>query len=536
MTAMNIPTLPESAPFSPEQRSWLNGYFAGVLGTQGSSGAAGVLVGAAPQATVDHDDDDCPWHDPAMPMEERLQLAATRAPKRRLMAAMAQLDCGACGYLCHTYAEAIDAGTEKDLTLCQPGGKATAMKLKELVAEFRVNGKVVSAETNNNAGASAAPPKTEGFSKEHPFPAPLISCSKLNGAASSKDTRFVALDLTGSGLSYKAGDALGIWPENCFEQVDAILRLLNFSGGEMVMVRDGLSLPLRQAMVNEFDISSPSAEMIDTLARTASDAGEAATLGDLLDDKPVDGLIENPHLIDLLARFPSARPSAELFVRGLKRIRPRLYSISSSPRAYPNEVHLTVGVVRYDMSGRRRKGVASTFLADRVLPRQPVRVYVHPSHGFAPPVDPDAPMIMVGPGTGIAPFRAFLQDRQATGGKGRNWLLFGDQREACDFLYRDELENARQTGLLTRLDTAFSRDSDAKVYVQHRMLEQGAELWQWLEEGAHFYVCGDAKRMAADVDLALHQIIERFGRKSSDDARAYVKEMAKQKRYQRDVY
>jgi sulfite reductase (NADPH) flavoprotein alpha-component len=199
-------------------------------------------------------------------------------------------------------------------------------------------------------------------------------------------------------------------------------------------------------------------------------------------------------------------------------------------------VHLTVGVVRYDLSGRPRKGVASTYLADRVLPRQPVRVFIHPSRGFAPPDDPTAPMIMVGPGTGIAPFRAFLQDRKAAGAAGRNWLFFGDQRRACDFLYQDELEQYLHDGLLTRLDTAFSRDGDAKVYVQHRMMEHGAELWAWLEEGGHFYVCGDAKRMAADVDRALHQVIETFGGKSAEDAKTYVKQMSKAKRYQRDVY
>lgn len=530
MTAMAIPTLPESAPFTAEQRSWLNGYFAGILGAIGE-GSAGAIVGSAtPQVAEEHEE--FPWHDAAMPMDERMKLAEAKPVKRRMMAAMAQLDCGACGYLCKTYAEAIDSGAEKDLTLCQPGGKATVLRLKQLFAEVRVNGSAVAGGMKENG----AQPQAAGFGKENPFPAPLIACSKLNTADSSKDTRFVALDLTGSGLGYKAGDSLGVCPENCFEHVDAVLAVLGFSGAEIVPVREGQSMTLRQALITEYDIAMPSAEMIDQLARSAASATEASALRDLLDDKPVDGLVDNPHLVDLLSRFPSAKPTPTEFVRALKRMRPRLYSISSSPRAYPSEVHLTVGIVRYDMNGRRRKGVASTFLADRVLPRQPVRVFVNPSHGFAPPEDLNAPMIMVGPGTGIAPFRAFLQDREAAGAKGKNWLFFGDQREACDFLYRDELENAIAKGTLHRLDTAFSRDSDAKVYVQHRMLEHGAELWRWLEVGGHFYVCGDAKRMAADVDLALHQVIERFGGKSSDEAKSYVKEMASRKRYQRDVY
>lgn len=522
MTAMAVPTLPDSAPFSAEQRSWLNGFFAGILG--GS---------ATPQAAAVEENEEFPWHDAAMPMDERMKLAEAKPVRRRLMAAMAQLDCGACGYLCKTYAEAIDSGVEKDLTLCQPGGKPTAMKLKQLFAEVRVNSVPVAVGA---AKRRSATPQGAGFSRENPFPAPLIACSKLNSAESSKDTRFVALDLTGSGLIYKAGDSLGVCPENCFEHVDSVLQILGFSGAEIVPVRDGQMMTLRQALITEFDIATPSTELIDQLARSATDAAETAALRDLLDDKPVDGLVDNPHLIDLLARFPSAKPVATDFVRSLKRIRSRLYSISSSPRAYPNEVHLTVGIVRYDMNGRRRKGVASTFLADRVLPRQPVRVFVNPSHGFAPPEDLNAPMIMVGPGTGIAPFRAFLQDREAAGAKGKNWLFFGDQREACDFLYRDELDNAVAKGLLHRLDTAFSRDSDAKIYVQHRMIEQGAQLWRWLDEGGHFYVCGDAKRMAADVDVALHQVIERFGGKSPEEAKNYVKDMSSRKRYQRDVY
>jgi sulfite reductase (NADPH) flavoprotein alpha-component len=224
------------------------------------------------------------------------------------------------------------------------------------------------------------------------------------------------------------------------------------------------------------------------------------------------------------------------FVATLMPMSPRLYSISSSPKAYPDEVHLTVGVVEYELAGRKRKGVASTYLGQRVHQHQPVRVFVQPSHGFAPPADPSVPMIMVGPGTGIAPFRAFLQDRKADGATGKNWLFFGDQHEATDFLYRDELEQFVADGFLHQLSTAFSRDSDQKVYVQNRMLEHAAELWQWLSEGGHFYVCGDAKRMAKDVDAALHTIVAQQGSMNEEDARAFVKQMSENGRYQRDVY
>lgn len=543
MSTAMIPMLPESAPFTPQQRSWLNGFFAGMLSKQAApANGSAAMVDAKPQAAVE-EEEDFPWHDPAMPMDERLKLAEPKPFKRKLMAAMAQLDCGACGYLCKSYAEAIAGGAEKDLSLCQPGGKPTLVKLKELVAArpkeeaIEVNAVAV-AGANGSTLTPALSLEGRGsasYSRDNPFPAPLVANTQLNKPGSAKDTRYIAVDITGSGLKYESGDSLGIWPENCFEHVDAILRLLDFSGAELITTRDSKVMPLRQAMVSEFDVASPSPEVLDLLKRCATDKDDVALLDKLLDDQPVEGLVDHPHLIDIFARFPSARPSAQDLASALRRMRPRLYSISSSPKAYPNEVHLTVGIVRYEMDGRTRKGVASTYLADRLLPRQPVRVFVNPSHGFKTPRDPDAGMIMVGPGTGIAPFRAFLQERAAIGAKGKNWLFFGDQRGSTDFLYQDELEHWHSSGLLTRLDTAFSRDSDAKVYVQHRMLEQAGELWAWLQAGAGFYICGDAKRMAIDVDRALHAVIEKHTG-SAAAAKAFVAEMSKSGRYQRDVY
>ena len=552
MSVASIPAIPESAPFSAQQRSWLNGFLAGLFGAQpaGAGVNAGIaMAGATVVAEPPVVEEDAPWHDPAMPMEERLRLAEPRSFKCKVMAAMAQLDCGACGYLCATYADAIASGKEKDLTLCQPGGKATAAKIRELVksrpaedaATSATNVPATMSAATRAAGASlkevdghGAAAATTSFSRDNPFPAPLLANAKLNGAGSAKDTRFIAVDIAGSGLKYEAGDSLGVWPENCYEHVDAILRLLNLSGGERILTRDSRSMTLRQAMTSEFDIATPSPELIDAMLRSATDARDAAGLRDLMDDKPVDGLVDSPHIIDVLARFPSARPSAQELATALRRMRPRLYSISSSPKAHPDEVHLTVGVVRYERDGRTRKGVTSTYLADRVLPRQPVRVFVNPSH-FRPPADGNVPMIMIGPGTGIAPFRAFLQERQATGAKGGNWLFFGDQRSATDFLYRDELEHWQRSGLLTRLDTAFSRDSDEKVYVQHRMLEQAAEIWRWLQDRGCFYVCGDAKRMAADVDQTLTTIAQQHLGDAAA-AKEFVARLAKEGRYQRDVY
>jgi sulfite reductase (NADPH) flavoprotein alpha-component len=419
------------------------------------------------------------------------------------MAAMAQLDCGACGYVCQTYAEAIAGGEDADLTKCAPGGRETSKKLKELLAMVPADQVTVRGKPASSAPARTATPKHAAHDRKHPFHARLLRNQQLNAPGSSKDTRHIVFDLHGSGLIYKAGDALGVIPENCPDAVAWILEALDASGAETVTLADGASMGLHDAL--------------------------------LADDSP--GVPEGHEILDLLQRYPSARPEVPAFVAALRPIRPRLYSISSSPAAHAEEVHLTVGVVRYlNPLGRQCKGVASTYLAERLRPGQKAKVFVHPSHGFAPPADPDAPMIMVGPGTGIAPFRAFLEDRAARGHRGRNWLFFGDQRRDHDFLYREELEKWLLDGVLTRLDVAFSRDQRDKIYVQHRLLERGREVWAWLEQGGHFYVCGDARRMAKDVDAALKQIVAEHGNLSADAAAAYVAELARSKRYCRDVY
>lgn len=528
MTRPLIPVLPESAPFSDEQRSWLNGFFAGLLGTPGSSNSAPAATTEAP--AVEEDDGDHPWHDAAMPMDERMTLAQDKPVKHQMMAAMAQLDCGACGYVCHTYSAAIASGEEKNLTLCQPGGKDTMKKLKELykTVDLTVEGNkpansASTSETSGGAGGSGG-----GYDRKNPFPAPLLAATKLNTPESAKDTRFVSVDIMHSGLSYKAGDALGVYPENCFELVSEILSQLHASGGEVGLYRTQL--------ICELDITKPTDDLLELMLANCNDDANKAILGKLIEGDDVEQLPTDAHVIDLLQYFQNIKLSVKDFVGTLLPISPRLYSISSSPKAYPDEVHLTVGIVEYKLADTLRKGTASTYLGQRVHQHQPVRVFVHESHGFAPPEDLNRPMIMVGPGTGIAPFRAFLQDRKADHAQGKNWLFFGDQHEATDFLYRDELEQYVSDGYLHNLSTAFSRDSDKKVYVQSRMLQQGAELWQWINDGGHFYVCGDAKRMAKDVDNALHQIIAKHGGMSADDAKAYVKQMNETGRYQRDVY
>jgi sulfite reductase (NADPH) flavoprotein alpha-component len=281
-------------------------------------------------------------------------------------------------------------------------------------------------------------------------------------------------------------------PSNCPDFVAEILAAAGLNGAEIVTLKDGSTAALNTALVSHFDISP------------------------------------------FLSGMPSAHTCAADLVAPLRKLQHRLYSISSSPKAHPGEVHLTVGIVRYELDGKPRKGVCSTFLADRADGTVPV--FIHKSPGFRLPPDPSKPVIMVGPGTGIAPFRAFLEERKHTTPGGKNWLFFGDQRVATDFLYRDELETMFNEGVLTRLDTAFSRDQEQKIYVQNRMHERAAELWEWLEMGAFFYVCGDAKRMAKDVDAMLHRIIAEQGGLSETEARAYVNHLKSEKRYQRDVY
>jgi len=530
---MSIPLLPESAPFSVSQRSWLNGFLAGVLGIDrvGTSPPTSDRPATALASEVE----EFPWHDPALPMEERINLAQGRKPERLLMAAMAQLDCGACGYLCQTYSEAIATGEENDLTKCTPGGKETAKKLKELVAGRKA---LPQLETNGHSvGNPAAKPSVIAgvHDRKNPFHAPLLQCKSLNQQGSEKDVRFVAFSLKGSGLAYEVGDALGLMPENDPELVEAVLRAMGARGDELVSAPGGLLIHAYDALAKHFVITKVSDNLAALLADQASDASEAGTLKTLVNDD-VEGIPAEWDVLDLLEQFPSARAPVAEMIAALAPLQPRLYSIASSLKTHPDEVHLTVGVVQYEQGGRIRKGVASNFLTETLRQRQKAGVFVHTSPGFRLPADTDTPIIMVGPGTGIAPFRAFLQERLATASKGKNWLFFGDQRRETDFLYHSELEQYERSGCLTRLDTAFSRDQTTKVYVQHRMIEQAAEIWAWLQAGAHFYVCGDARRMALDVDHALHQIVAEQGKLTPELAIDYIKAMSKAKRYQRDVY
>ena len=387
-----------------------------------------------------------------------------------------------------------------------------------------------------------SPPTTSAYSKDRPFPACVLENRLLNKPGSAKETRHFVVSLTGSGLHYKAGDSLGVFPSNRPADVDEIIRALGATGDEPVlpaMLKLATPIALREALTSRLSIAAPTAKIVGTLAARATDDGEKARLAGLLAPESkalLTGFLEEREYVDLLAEFPSARLTPQEFVDHLRKLVPRLYSIASSSRVHPDEIHLTVAVVRYRSNNRERVGVCSTFLADRVqVGATPVPVFVSDSH-FGPPENGAADAIMVGPGTGIAPFRAFVQDRIASGATGRNWVFFGDQHRARDFLYEEEWTEWLAQGRVARFDTAFSRDQATKIYVQDRMRENAAELWAWIKAGAHFYVCGDAKRMAKDVDVALLDIVAQQGGMDPAAAADYVKQMKKDRRYQRDVY
>ena len=378
--------------------------------------------------------------------------------------------------------------------------------------------------------------KQSGFSRQNPFGASLLTNRLLNQPGSSKDTRHFEILLEGSSLTYQVGDALGVVPQNSPALVQEILDALKATGDECVLNGDPMERPLREALQQHYDIRQIHGALLEAVAERTGDR----TLKDLADPNNktlLDQFLFGREVIDLLLAFPQAAFTPQEFVSLLRKLNPRLYSISSSPKAHPGEVHLTVAAVRYESHGRRREGVCSTFLADRVKTRETaVPVFVQTSHGFRLPSGNDVPIIMIGPGTGIAPFRAFLEERRAVGATGRNWLFFGDQRRDYDFLYREELEGMHEDGFLTRFDTAFSRDQAEKHYVQNRILQNAPELWSWLEAGAHVYVCGDAKRMAKDVNSALEEVIRTAGGRTAEQAGEYIQTMKADKRYQRDVY
>jgi sulfite reductase (NADPH) flavoprotein alpha-component len=590
----SFPVIPDSAPFTAEQRAWLNGFLAGVFSRgnvdpitaqaprPGASASAlqsltiiygaqtGTAEGLAKRAakeagkrgfaamvldmaqtdlaklaaeknvlviTSTYGDGEPPDNAKALHAALLAEAGIGAAPAAE---SLAGLRFSVCSLGDSNYLQFCKCGKDFDAGLERRGAKRVTPRVDcDLDQEAKFNDwlnaalTALAASSEGAAIATSRPvpaaatataaeePAEPKWSRTKPYPALLLTSRNLSGATSAKQVHHVEFDLADSGLVYEAGDALGVLPQNCPEAVDEVLAALGCDGEEAVPAPDGTSRSLRRALTEDFDLGKPSPDLL-SLYHSNGSGGTAVALH---------------HVVDVLLARADVKLAPADFVRALKRLQPRLYSISSSPQAHLGQVHLTVGAVRYEFGGRARKGVCSTFLADRAVAGQSrVGIFVHSNRAFRPPAKGDTPMIMVGPGTGIAPFRAFLHERRATGAKGRNWLFFGDQRSASDFLYRDELSALRADGLLTRLDLAWSRDQQEKVYVQTRMLEQAAELFAWLEAGAHFYVCGDASRMAKDVDATLHTVIERAGGRTKEQAIEYVNTLKASRRYCRDVY
>lgn len=370
------------------------------------------------------------------------------------------------------------------------------------------------------------------YDRKHPFSAPLLENQLLSGRGSSKQVRHIEISLEGSGLHYQPGDALGIYPQNDAVLVSMLIDALGFDAETMVDL-DEQSETLTIALMHHREITVLTRPLVEKWAELA----QSAKLSKLMENKTaMTGWIRGRDVLDLVENYPLPDIDANSFIKLLRKLPPRLYSIASSQAAVDEEVHITVATVRYNAHHRERAGVASSWLADRLAEDATIPVYIDTNKNFKLPADDDTPIIMIGPGTGVAPFRSFMQEREERGARGPNWLFFGDQHFLTDFLYQTEWLSWRKSGLLTHLDVAFSRDQTEKIYVQHRIREKSIEIWNWLQDGATIYVCGDADNMAPDVNEALLDIISEHGQKSRDDATEYLRQLTRDKRYQRDVY
>lgn len=588
-----LPFIPESAPFNAAQRGWLNGYLAGLFSGQspGAPQARGEPAKKAMTATVLYGTEtgnsagiarklgkdlkaaglranvaDMAGFDPAQlaDVENLVVITSTYGdgePPAGAQSFHAWLHGGEAARLeglnfsvfalgDSNYVDFCRCGREFDERLERLGGSRLLDRVDcdvEFEAPFAawksalierlgsadglVEATGVSREGKTKiASDDGTPPES---SPKRAFTARLLENRLLNGEGSDKETRHVALAFDGSAPRYEVGDALGVLPVNCPAVVESLLHSLNFDGEEAVACHTGEELPLRLALQRHYEVRKPSLPLAKALAERAP-LSELASVLAKGDNAAIKAYLEEREILDLLLECPGAVARPAELPGILKKLAPRLYSIASSPKAHPGEVHLTVGLVHYRMRERECKGVCSTFLGERV--EESVRVFIHRNENFRLPDDTESDIIMIGPGTGIAPFRAFLEDRRESGGRGRNWLFFGDRNAKSDFLYRDEMEAFRETGVLSRLDLAFSRDQKEKIYVQQRMKEHARDLWDWLQKGARLYVCGDASRMAKDIDTTLREIAAEQGGMRPDAVETWIKGLKSDRRYLRDVY
>lgn len=590
---MKIPYIPADAPFNGDQRVWLSGFLAGLHSRLAIDGDGTTGVANAPQQLSAS-----PLHilygtqtgnaeavamdaavaaraagmQPAVEALDDVDMARF-ATMRRVIVVASTYGEGEMPDNAQLFWEALSADTAPRLEsmsfgvlalgdtgydgFCQ-AGKLIDTRLEQLGAHRMTNRVDCDVDYENAAGswigmtvplaaavdggsAELATPvaamtfpvrEKSPWSRKSPYPSTVSVNRVLSGAASAKEIRHFEFDLGESGISYEAGDALGVMPVNNVALVSAILQRLHASPETAV---DGLTQPLGRALTTGFEISTPSRDLITAVEKRA-DNDELSHIIRHGDKEALEHWLWGKDILDLLQMLPDTAMTVSEFVGLLKPLQHRAYSISSSPLVSEGMVHLTVASVRYTTNGRDRGGVCSTYLADHIAENGKAGIFLSQNKAFRVPADNDAPIIMVGPGTGIAPFRAFLQERRARSAKGRNWLFFGDQHRASDFIYEDELAGMSGDGILTRLDLAFSRDQGEKVYVQTRMRENGKALYAWLEEGGYFYVCGDASRMARDVDQALHDLVAAHGGRSAEAATEYVNSLKREKRYVRDVY
>lgn len=581
-----VPFIPDDAPFSSEQRVWLNGFIAGMqsrlleaqeeaangpsdrisldilYGSQ-TGNAAGLAEQAAELAAAtgfeprlaqldDKSMDDLSditrlivvvstYGEGEMPDNAQLfwdALSAATAPRcEGLRFAVLALGDTSYDEFCHagklidTRLEQLGAERFSDRIDCDidfeaPAGAwlASALSLADEGAENRGGpAKLV---------GSGFVTKSTGWTRKNPYEANVVENTLLSGPDSAKEIRHIAFDLGDSDIKYEVGDALGVFPVNHYNLVDALLERLGIERGTSVGEYDE---PIDELLTYRLEIMTPSRTVVEQIAERAGHAEFSRVLGNA-DKEALADFLWGRDTLDLLNLNPSLAVEPNEFVSWLRPLQHRAYSISSSPKRHLNQVHLTVAAVRWQFDQREHRGVASTWLADQADAGSIAKIFVSSNKNFRLPDDDDRAVIMVGPGTGVAPFRAFLEERQARGGIGQNWLFFGDQHIADDFIYEQELNEFVAAGVLTRLDLAFSRDQDEKIYVQHRMLEHATELYRWLEDGAYFYVCGDATRMAKDVDAALIEVVQRAGSVDSSAAANYINQLKRDKRYLRDVY
>jgi sulfite reductase (NADPH) flavoprotein alpha-component len=535
--------LPESAPFTAEQRAWLSGFFSGYLGIDGNGvtplspeASAALLLNipaVAKSPLDDGDDGEAPWHDPALALPERMKLADGRPLRRRMMAAMGQQDCGQCGYNCQDYSDAIFLRNEERLNLCVPGGKETARMLKALREEAGRASEPPSAKipaTTPTADATAAPAVAPGASREIPAEAIFLSRVRLNKSGSEKETWHIELDLADADIDYCVGDAFGVIPANDPALADAVIAALAAPADFPIGGR-----PLRDVLIDQVSLGLAPDSLFQLFSFISGGERRQKAKALAAGEDP-DGDAATLDVLAALEKFRGLRPDPEAFIEALDPLQPRLFSIASSPKVPGKRIALCVDAVRYRVNGRTRLGVASTFLGDRVRTGEAVKFYIQKAQHFGLPSDPAIPIIMIGPGTGVAPFRAFLHERMATKAPGRNWLFFGHRHSNYDFFYEDELAGMKAAGVLTRLSLAWSRDGSEKFYVQDRMREVGRDLWAWIADGAHIYVCGDAKHMAKDVEGAWVEIVAAHGARTTDEAIAFVANLKKCGRYHQDVY